>query len=403
MAMALTCHQLGLKAQIFEAVSEIKPLGVGINLQPNAVRELIDLGLEDLLADIGIQAEEWALFTKSGELVWAEARGLKAGYNWPQYSVHRGQLLMGLLAAVKNRLGNDAVVTNARFTQYKVAGSGVSAKFTAIDGTTYWVNGTLLIGADGIHSQVRNQMHPSQGQPNWGGAVMWRGISEGLPTRTQNSFVLVGSMRQRFICYPISKPDQETGLSKINWIAELTLPTHASATQSDWNSTAEIEDFINPFNHWQFDWIDVPALIKGTDAVYEYPMVDRDPVDKWVDGPIALIGDAAHAMYPVGSNGASQGIVDARVLGAKLKALGMTVEALMAYQATVLPAVNELILRNRGAGPIGILGVIEQREPFQSIDDVINKDEISEFMSAYKKAAGFALSTLNASPKTIED
>tara|TARA_B100000767_G_C19767823_1_gene538484 strand:- start:2431 stop:3363 length:933 start_codon:yes stop_codon:yes gene_type:complete len=310
---------------------------------------------------------------------------------------------MGLLAAVKNRLGNDAVVTNARFTQYKVAGSGVSAKFTAIDGTTYWVNGTLLIGADGIHSQVRNQMHPSQGQPNWGGAVMWRGISEGLPTRTQNSFVLVGSMRQRFICYPISKPDQETGLSKINWIAELTLPTHASATQSDWNSTAEIEDFINPFNHWQFDWIDVPALIKGTDAVYEYPMVDRDPVDKWVDGPIALIGDAAHAMYPVGSNGASQGIVDARVLGAKLKALGMTVEALMAYQATVLPAVNELILRNRGAGPIGILGVIEQREPFQSIDDVINKDEISEFMSAYKKAAGFALSTLNASPKTIED
>ena len=403
MAMALTCHQLGLKAQIFEAVSEIKPLGVGINLQPNAVRELIDLGLEDLLADIGIQAEEWALFTKSGELVWAEARGLKAGYNWPQYSVHRGQLLMGLLAAVKNRLGNDAVVTNARFTQYKVAGSGVSAKFTAIDGTTYWVNGTLLIGADGIHSQVRNQMHPSQGQPNWGGAVMWRGISEGLPTRTQNSFVLVGSMRQRFICYPISKPDQETGLSKINWIAELTLPTHASATQSDWNSTAEIEDFINPFNHWQFDWIDVPALIKGTDAVYEYPMVDRDPVDKWVDGPIALIGDAAHAMYPVGSNGASQGIVDARVLGAKLKALGMTVEALMAYQATVLPAVNELILRNRGAGPIGILGVIEEREPFQSIDDVISKDEISEFMSAYKKAAGFALSTLNASPRTIED
>jgi len=403
MAMALTCHQLGLKAQIFEAVSEIKPLGVGINLQPNAVRELIDLGLEDLLADIGIQAEEWALFTKSGELVWAEARGLKAGYNWPQYSVHRGKLLMGLLAAVKTRLGDDAVVTNARFTQYKVAGSGVSAKFTAIDGTTHWVNGTLLVGADGIHSQVRNQMHPSQGQPNWGGAVMWRGISEGLPTRTQNSFVLVGSMQQRFICYPISKPDQETGLSKINWIAELTLPTHASATQSDWNSAAEIEDFINPFNHWQFDWIDVPALIKGTDAVYEYPMVDRDPVDKWVDGPIALIGDAAHAMYPVGSNGASQGIVDARVLGAKLKALGMTVEALMAYQATVLPAVNELILRNRGAGPIGILGVIEEREPFQSIDDVISKDEISEFMSAYKKAAGFALSTLNASPKTIED
>ena len=403
MAMALTCHQLGLKAQVFEAVSEIKPLGVGINLQPNAVRELIDLELEGLLADIGIQAEEWALFTKSGELVWAEPRGLNAGYHWPQYSVHRGYLLMGLLAAVKNRLGSDAVVTDARLTGYKNIENGVAAEFTSLDGSTHWVNGDLLIGADGIHSQVRKQMHPNQGQPNWGGAVMWRGISEGLPTRTQNSFVLMGSMEQRFVCYPISKPDPKTGLSRINWIAELTLPTHESATQSDWNSAAEIEDFISPFNHWQFDWLDVPALIKSADAVYEYPMVDRDPVDHWVEGPVVLIGDAAHAMYPVGSNGASQGIVDARELGAKLKALGLTTDALLAYQSSVLPAVNELVLRNRGAGPIGILGVIEARGPFQSIDEVISTDEIREFMSAYKEAAGFALSTLNTSPKTIED
>ncbi len=403
MAMALTCQQLGFKAKVFEATSEIKPLGVGINLQPNAVRELIDLGLKDLLEDIGIQAEEWALFTESGELVWAEPRGLKAGYNWPQYSVHRGHLLMGLLRAVKNRLGSDAVVTDARLTEYKVTDSGVAAKFTAIDGTTNWVKGSLLIGADGIHSQVRKQMHPGQGQPNWGGAIMWRGISAGIPARTQNSFVLIGSMEQRFVCYPISKPDPKTGLSKINWIAELTLPTHESATQSDWNSAAEIEEFVSPFNHWQFDWLDVPALIKGADTVYQYPMVDRDPVDHWVEGPVVLIGDAAHAMYPVGSSGASQGIVDARVLGAKLKTWGLNADALLAYQTSVLPAVNELILRNRGAGPIGIFAVIEERGPVQSIDEVISKDEISAFMSSYKKAAGFALNRLNASAKTIED
>lgn len=310
---------------------------------------------------------------------------------------------MGLLRAVKNRLGSDAVVTDARLTEYKVTDSGVAAKFTAIDGTTNWVKGSLLIGADGIHSQVRKQMHPGQGQPNWGGAIMWRGISAGIPARTQNSFVLIGSMEQRFVCYPISKPDPKTGLSKINWIAELTLPTHESATQSDWNSAAEIEEFVSPFNHWQFDWLDVPALIKGADTVYQYPMVDRDPVDHWVEGPVVLIGDAAHAMYPVGSSGASQGIVDARVLGAKLKTWGLNADALLAYQTSVLPAVNELILRNRGAGPIGIFAVIEERGPVQSIDEVISKDEISAFMSSYKKAAGFALNRLNASAKTIED
>ena len=403
MAMALTCHQLGLKAQIFESVAHLKALGVGINLQPNAVRELFDLGLNDLLADIGIQAEEWALFTQSGELVWAEPRGLAAGYKWPQYSVHRGKLLMGLLAAVKERLGKDSVVTDARLTGYELTDTGVVAEFVSADGTTNSVTGNLLIGADGIHSQVRQQMHPNQGPPNWGGAVMWRGVSLGKPTRTRNSFVLIGSMEQRFVCYPISKPDPETGLSLINWIAELTLEAHASATQSDWNSSANIEDFIDAFTHWQFTWLDVPALINASDAVYEYPMVDRDPVDFWVDQRVVLIGDAAHAMYPVGSNGASQGIVDARILGAKLKSHGLTLEALKAYETEVLAPVNELILRNRGAGPIGILGVIEDRAPFNKIDEVISTEEVSEFMSAYKKAAGFALNALNTSPQTIGD
>lgn len=295
------------------------------------------------------------------------------------------------------------MVTDARLTGYELTDTGVVAEFVSADGTTNSVTGNLLIGADGIHSQDRQQMHPNQGPPNWGGAVMWRGVSLGKPTRTRNSFVLMGSMEQRFVCYPISKPDPETGLSLINWIAELTLEAHASATQSDWNSSANIEDFIDAFTHWQFTWLDVPALINASDAVYEYPMVDRDPVDFWVDQRVVLIGDAAHAMYPVGSNGASQGIVDARILGAKLKSHGLTLEALKAYETEVLAPVNELILRNRGAGPIGILGVIEDRAPFNKIDEVISTEEVSEFMSAYKKAAGFALNALNTSPQTIGD
>ena len=404
LTMALTCHQLGLQVKVFEAVEELRPLGVGINLQPNAVRELFALDLKNQLDDIGILAKEWALFAQGGKLVWSEPRGLDAGYNWPQYSVHRGQLQMVLLEAVEHRLGSEVIVVGAKLLDYESSDTTVTARFRSPDGDVFSETGSILIGADGIHSRVRAQMHPDQGAPHWGGAVMWRGVSQGLPCRTANSFVLVGSLAQRFVCYPISKPDPTTGLSTINWIAELTMDDHQSLKPSDWNRQAQIEDFIDEFEHWRFDWLNVPELIRAAQQVYEYPMVDRDPVDRWVDQRTVLIGDAAHVMYPVGSNGASQAIVDTRVLGAKLLEFGSNTAALQAYENDQLEPLNALVLRNRGAGPVSILGEIDDRSggTFESIEQVMPKQEIEEFMAAYKTAAGFAVEELNAATSIIQ-
>lgn len=404
LSVALSCHQVGIPVRVFEAVPELKPLGVGINLQPNAVRELLELGFAATLDAIGVEAEEWALFAKNGREVWSESRGTLAGYRWPQYSVHRGALQMALYDSVIERLGADAVVTGAELVRYETGVDHVAATFRAPDGSTRTEVGDLLIGADGIHSAVRAQMHPDEGPPPWNGAVMWRAVSPHAPVRTRNSFVLIGEMAHRFVCYPISRADPDTGLATMNWIAEFVVGEGQTWQDSDWNRRAELEDFLPNFLDWKFDWLDVPSLIRGATEVFVYPMVDRDPVDHWVDERVLLLGDAAHAMYPTGSNGASQAIVDARVLGAKLVEHGLSAAALEAYQDHLLPDINPLILRNRGAGPIGLLGVVEERcnGQFENIDEVIPRAEAEEFMAGYKAAAGFAKDTLNASPPLIE-
>jgi len=232
---------------------------------------------------------------------------------------------------------------------------------------------------------------------------MWRGTSQAKPIRTGASFVLVGKLEQRFVCYPISKPDPQTGLATINWIAELTYDTAQDWGDGDWNTKVPIDKFLHEFADWSFDWLDVPELIKGASDVYEYPMVDRDPLQSWVDGRCALIGDAAHVMYPVGSNGASQAIVDTRVLGAAFLEHGVGPQALKLYENEMLEGINQLIIRNRGAGPIGILGIVEERcgGIFQNIEDVIPLSEIEDYMSRYKSAAGFAIESLNNAPPTI--
>jgi 2-polyprenyl-6-methoxyphenol hydroxylase-like FAD-dependent oxidoreductase len=203
LAFALTCHEIGVDVQVYEAASEIKPLGVGINLQPNAVRELYQLGLESDLRQIGIEAEEWALLFYGAHPVWSESRGTLAGYQWPQFSVHRGQFHMRLLAKVRERLGDACVVSDARLSHYETHANGVSAHFSNAAGASFTREGDLLVGADGIHSKVREQMVPDQPGVQWGGAVMWRGVTRCKPPRTKNSFVMVGGIRQRFICYPV--------------------------------------------------------------------------------------------------------------------------------------------------------------------------------------------------------
>ncbi len=405
LATALTLHQIGVPCVVFEAVRDMRPLGVGINLQPNAVRELYDLGItQDDLDRVGLPAKEWALVGLNGNDVYSEPRGLLAGYNWPQYAVHRGHFHVLLHQKVLERIGPDAVRLGSRVTGYrKNSDGGVTAFVERADGSRSEVNGALLIGADGIHSAVRAQMHPTQPPIHWGGAVMWRGTTWGKPIRTGASFVGLGTHRQRMVFYPISRPDPRTGLSVINWIAEVTLDNSEGWKQSGWFRQVNTDEFIHYFDNWVWDWLDVPALIRQADSVFENPMIDRDPVPTWRDGPVILLGDAAHAMYPTGSNGGSQAIVDARLLGAAMVEHGVTQQAFAAYDDKLCAPISKLILRNRGAGPFGLLNLVDERcgGTFDNIDDVIPPQERAEFMAGYRAAAGFAIEQLNSAPPTI--
>jgi 2-polyprenyl-6-methoxyphenol hydroxylase-like FAD-dependent oxidoreductase len=406
LCVALTLHQIGVPCLVLESVRHLKPLGVGINLQPNAVRELYELGIgPEQLDAIGLQTREWVLVGLNGKEVYAEPRGLHAGYKWPQYSVHRGALQMLLYRAVVERLGADAVRTGMAVVGYRndPDGRGVRARIETRDGARLEIDGSVLIGADGLHSAVRAQMYPRQPPIQWGGAIMWRGVTAGVPTRTGASFVGLGTHRQRVVFYPIAGPDPVTGLAPINWIAEITVDNSGGWTTSDWNRQVDVESFIHHFEDWNYDWLDVPAMLRGADAVFEYPMIDRDPVPTWVDGGVALLGDAAHVMYPTGSNGASQAVMDARVLGAAILEHGVTAAALRAYDARLCGEISAVVLRNRGAGPFGLLNLLDERcgGVFDDIDAVISAAERDAFMSRYRAAAGFAIETLNRSPPII--
>lgn len=405
LSLALTLHQVGVPCLVFESVAEIKPLGVGINLQPNAVRELYEMGLgADSLDRIGVQTREWALVGLNGNEVYSEPRGSRAGYKWPQYSVHRGGLQMLLYHAMLERLGPDSIQTGVKVVGCRnKSDGGVTALLQSRGGASYEVDGALLIGADGLHSAVRQQMYPDQPPPAWGGAIMWRGVTRGKPIRTGASFVGLGTHRHRVVFYPISDPDPSTGLADINWIAEVTVDSARGWPEGDWNRRVRHEDFLHHFEHWNYSWIDIPQMLRGAVEVFEYPMVDRDPVPTWVDGNVALLGDAAHVMYPTGSNGASQAIVDARVLGAALLEHGVNSDALRAYDSRLCTQISQLVLRNRGAGPFGLLNLLDDRcgGVFDNIDDVLPRAEREEFMMRYTTAAGLAADSLNAAPSII--
>jgi 2-polyprenyl-6-methoxyphenol hydroxylase-like FAD-dependent oxidoreductase len=403
LSLGLTLHDLGVPFTILESVRDLKPLGVGINIQPNAVRELMDMGLTaDELDTSGLPSQEWALVGQHGQEVYAEPRGTHAGYNWPQYAMHRGQFHMLLARLLQTRAGTDALRLGTRVTGYTKTEHGVTAHTQNADGTAQDISGTLLIGADGIHSQIRAQMHPDQPPIHWGGAILYRGTTRGKPMRTASSFIGLGTHRQRMVIYPISQPDAD-GVVDINWIAEITVDDIAAHEHSGWFREVPITEFAHHFADWTYDWLDVPALINGADTAYENPMIDRDPVDTWIDGPVCLMGDAAHPMYPTGSNGASQAIIDARQIGAALLEHGVTPDALAAFNAKHCAPLSELVLRNRGAGPFGLLNMVDERcgGVFENIDDVIPPAERDVFMATYKAAAGFAMETLNAADRTI--
>ncbi|KUF12316.1 flavin-dependent oxidoreductase [Pseudoponticoccus marisrubri] len=400
---ALVLHRIGVPCLVLEQVHTLKPLGVGINLQPNAVRELFDLDIgPEALDRVGLPVREWALVGLNGREIHAEPRGTHAGYNWPQYAVHRGRFHMLLRDALIRRAGPDILRTGCKVTGYrKDSDGGVTVLGDGPDGP-FAEPATLLIGAEGIHSAIRAQMHPDQPPIHWGGALMWRGVTRARPIRTGSSFVGLGTHRHRMVIYPISQPDAD-GLADINWIAELTLEDTRGWEKSGWFRPVEIDSFAHHFAQFRYDWLDVPALLASAEIAYENPMIDRDPVPTWVDGPVALMGDAAHAMYPTGSNGASQAVIDAVALGRHFLAHGLTPAALAAYDAELCGPVSQLVLRNRGAGPFGLLDLVDERcrGQFTHIDEVIPPEERRAFMADYKRAAGFAIETLNAAPRSL--
>jgi 5-methylphenazine-1-carboxylate 1-monooxygenase len=312
-------------------------------------------------------------------------------------------LQMLLYRTVLERLGPQSVRLGQRVVGYRNVEGGVVAQLEARDGTRTEMAGRMLIGADGLHSAIRAQMHPTQPPIQWGGAIMWRGVTQGKPIRTGASFVGLGSARHRVVFYPISQPDPATGLATINWIAEITVDNAGGWHQGDWNRRVAMEEFAHHFDGWNFGWVDVPAMLRGASEVFEYPMIDREPIPTWVDGRVALMGDAAHVMYPTGSNGASQAIVDARVLGATMLRHGAGPEALAAYDEKMRPPISALVLRNRGAGPFGLLNLVDERcaGVFDDIDAVVPPAEREAFMGRYKSAAGLDIATLNAAPPTI--
>lgn len=393
LAATLSLHAAGIDVDVYDAVPELRPLGVGINLLPHAVRELTELGLADHIAANAIPTARLMYANRFGQEIWSEPRGLAAGYRWPQYSIHRGTLQMLLYAAVRERVGDAHIHLDRTVAQVEENGT---AHFISRSGAHFTERADLILAADGIRSAVRAQFYPDEGEPRWNRRVLWRGQTEAKPYLGGATMVMAGHQNTKFVCYPISPEAASRGRSLVNWIAELLIPNAGSWRAGDWNRQGDPTDFLPAFADWHFGWLDVPAIIAGASHIYEYPMLDRDPVERWTFGRVTLLGDAAHAMYPIGSNGASQAILDARYLALELSRQDIDT-ALARYEAERRPATTRLVLMNRANGPEQVMQTAHERAPngFRHIHDVMRADELEAVAGAYKKAAGFDRDALN--------
>lgn len=405
LATALSLHAEGIDVAVRESVPEIQPLGVGINLLPHAIRELDALGVLDELESVGIASTTLAYFSARGQLIWEESRGRAAGYQWPQLSLHRGTLQMVLHDTAVERLGADRVVPGRHLTAIDHHDSGATAHFECRDGSgdTESVDAAIVVAADGIHSTVRQQRFPHEGMPLWNGALLWRGAVEYDPILDGRTMVWAGHPDQKFVAYPIR--DLGNGKQLVNFIAEYRTDDRELLEREDWNRAGNLDDFAPRFDDWVFDWLDIPELLRAAPGTFLFPMVDRDPLDHWTEGRVTLIGDAAHPMYPIGSNGASQGILDARVLAGCIRSHRNDPDrALAVYEAHRRPATSAIVLANRGLGPEMPMRLVHERAPegFNHIDDVISPEEILEVTDGYRRTAGFALEALSSGVSLID-
>ena len=386
LTLALSLHERGIPCLVLEAAAEVKQLGVGINTLTNAIRELTALGLLEELDEVAIRTRELRYLDRFGNRIWTEARGLHAGHDAPQLSIHRGRMHGVLWRAALKRLGADAVRTGMRLTGFTQDAQGVTARFA--DGTE--IQGSALIGADGIHSMLRAALHPQDPGIRWNGIQMWRGAIEWPCYETGDVMFVAGDMKEKLVFYPIGRGSTpETRLT--NWVvcAQIGDPTRPPPRREDWARVGQLAEVLPHVQRFRVPGLDVEAMVRATPEFWEYPMCDRDPLPFWTQGRVTLLGDAAHAMYPTGSNGASQAIIDARLL-ARLLDEHPVEEALTAYEAERLPATREIALSNRRGGPERVVDVVSERAPdgFTDLNAVIAHEELAAIARGYAKLAG---------------
>jgi 2-polyprenyl-6-methoxyphenol hydroxylase-like FAD-dependent oxidoreductase len=389
LTLALELQRRGIACRVFESAPEIKAVGVGINLLPHAMQVLGELGLEPALAKAAVETQEAAFFNRFGQLIYREPLGRRAGYAWPQFSIHRGELQAILLEAVKDRLGADRLQLGWHclgFTQHE---QFVELAFR----DRKPIQGKVAIGCDGIHSVIRRQLYPDEGEPHYTGVNMWRGVTRWKPILTGATMLRAGWLATgKLVHYPIRNNVDAEGRQLVNWLWEIETPQYK---RWDWNRTARVEDFIAAAEGWRFDWLDVPEFLRAAELVLEYPMVDKDPLPAWSFGRVTLLGDAAHPMVPRGSNGAGQAILDARELA---KCLAGQDDALKKYEAARLAPTARIVLENRRNPPDAILREVYERtgdRPFERIDAVISAQELAALSERYKQIAGYDQGTLS--------
>ena len=398
LTLALMLHARGIGCEIYEASRKVRELGVGINVLPHAIAELAELGLLPRLDAVGVRTRELIYANRFGQEIWREPRGLDAGYRVPQFSIHRGRLQGVLHEAAIERLGRKAIRAGHVFTSFTQTEGSVKARFkTVAKGTRLTLAGDILVGCDGIHSAVRRQLYPGEAGLKWNGVLMWRGATAARGFLDGRTMIVGGGFNNKLVLYPIAPA--ERGKQLINWVVTYRMGDGSSPPprREDWNRKGTLAELMPHVKRFETPHADLVRLVKGAPAFYEYPMADRDPLPRWTHGRVTLLGDAAHPMYPVGSNGASQAILDARCLADALVAAEHPRAALAAYEADRLPKTAEIVRNNRKGGPEGVIDEVERRAPdgFEDIDDVLSHAEREAIVKGYAQLAGFAKEQVN--------
>ena len=393
LALALGLHRHGIAARVYEAAPTIAEIGVGITLLPHGMREIAALGLADVVLAAGIENRESAFFNRFGQKLYAEPRGKLAGYPQPEVGIHRGRLHGILLTAVRDRLGADAVVCDHQFVGLDQTDDEVTLHFKAMsNGAAHEpVTADIVVACDGINSAVRRLFYPDE-TVAFTGINTWRGVTRRKPILDGRTYMRIGSIRTgKIVVYPIVDDVDGSGDQLINWIAEIE---GDSAARNDWNQKGDRADFLPIYESFKFDWLDVGQLIREAETVLEYPMVDKDPVERWTFGRVTFAGDAAHPMYPRGSNGSAQALIDVRTLADLIATSDDPRAAFATYEAERRPATAQVVRTNRTSPPDIINLKVEELvgdRPFDNLDDYISQDELRALSDRYKQIAGFSV------------